>query len=84
MAARPNNGDKSFTQHYSGAGGSSNESANKLSSSSSTSTSSTYRNVTDNVLNSWFFSNQNTNSQSSQNSGGKFKADMNLWMPQSM
>jgi hypothetical protein len=78
MAARPNNGDKSFTQRYSGA--SSNESANK----SSSSTSSTYRNVADNVLNSWFFRNQNTNSQSSQNSGGKFKADMNLWMPQSM
>jgi hypothetical protein len=60
-------------------GSSCNDSSSKSSSSSSV------KNVADNVLNSWFFRNPNSNSQSNQNnSGGKFKADMNLWMPQSM
>lgn len=85
MAARPNSNSGSTNDKSSGgfmqrmSGSSCNDSSSKSSSSSSV------KNVADNVLNSWFFRNPNSNSQSNQNnSGGKFKADMNLWMPQSM
>ena len=83
MAARPNSNSGSTNDKSSGgfmqrmSGSSCNDSSSKSSSS--------VKNVADNVLNSWFFRNPNSNSQSNQNnSGGKFKADMNLWMPQSM
>ena len=86
MAARPNNNN-------SGSGSSSNDrpswmssnDSSKSSSMSSSSSSSMYKNVADNVMNSWFFRNQNSPSGGSNpGSGNKFKADMNLWMPQSM
>jgi len=75
MAARPNNNNTN-----------SNMSGGNDGSSMSSNRSTPMKSVADNLLNSWFFRNQSqgANGSSAQNSNGKFKADMNIWMPQSM
>ena len=81
MAARPNNNSNntnSNMQRMSGGNDGSSMSSNR---------STPMKSVADNLLNSWFFRNQSqgsNNGSSAQNSNGKFKADMNIWMPQSM
>ena len=81
MAARPNSNDKSSSYMQRGMSGDS-------SSNNGCNSNRPVGSVADSLLNSWFFKNQSSNSsQNSNNNGsnsGKFKADMNLWMPQSL